>query len=51
MKNGQPMVCNPDPQRNECVAPFHDHNDENGGGPHSAPEKRARSTAARWTAL
>ena len=34
MKNGAPTVCVPDPQRNECVYPYHDENNENGGGPH-----------------
>ena len=36
MKNGKPTVCVPDPATNTCVAPFVDHNDANGGGPHSA---------------
>ncbi len=34
MQNGTPTVCNPDPQTNTCVAPFHDIYDLNGGGPH-----------------
>jgi phospholipase C len=34
-KGGQPTVCSPDPESGECVAPAHDPNDVNGGGPHS----------------
>jgi phospholipase C len=37
MKNGVPTVCVPDPQTGQCVAPYVDHADVNGGGPHSAP--------------
>jgi phospholipase C len=37
MKNGKPTVCVPDPQAKTCVAPYPDHADVNGGGPHSAP--------------
>lgn len=36
MKNGVPTVCVPDPQTKTCVKPFHDPNDLNYGGPHSA---------------
>jgi phospholipase C len=36
-KNGQFAVCVPDPATGDCVKPFHNRNDENGGGPHSAP--------------
>ena len=36
MQNGQPTVCVPDPQTNQCVKPYHHPNDRNGGGPHSA---------------
>ena len=33
--NGIPSgVCQPDPLRGGCIAPFHDPNDENYGGPH-----------------
>ena len=35
--NGQFTVCNPDPARSTCVAPYHDSADVNGGGPHGAP--------------
>lgn len=35
MQNGMPTVCIPDPKTNQCVKPFHDPNDRNGGGPHS----------------
>jgi phospholipase C len=37
MQNGVPTVCVPDPSTNKCVKPFHDPNDMNAGGPHSAP--------------
>ena len=36
MKNGTPTVCGPDPATKKCVAPYADHADVNGGGPHSA---------------
>jgi phospholipase C len=38
MKNGRPTVCVPDSKTNSCVAPFHDVNDVNGGGPHGEPD-------------
>ena len=37
LKDGAPAVCISDPVTNECVRPFVDHLDLNGGGPHSAP--------------
>jgi phospholipase C len=36
MANGKPTVCVPDPATKTCVAPFVDHHDVNGGGPHGA---------------
>ena len=36
MQNGVPAVCVPDPKTNQCVAPYHDGQDKNAGGPHSA---------------
>ncbi len=36
MKNGTPSVCVTDPATGACVAPYVDHADVNGGGPHSA---------------
>ncbi len=36
MSNGQPTVCVNDPATGTCVAPYVDHADVNGGGPHSA---------------
>lgn len=36
MQNGVPTVCVPDPASGQCVKPFHDTKDENGGGPHGA---------------
>lgn len=41
MKNGQPTVCVPDPQTNQCVKPFHDTHDLNQGGPHGAANATA----------
>jgi phospholipase C len=41
MKDGKPAVCVPDPQTKKCVAPYVDHADVNGGGPHSAPNAAA----------
>ena len=35
MRNGKPTVCVPDPQTHACVAPYVDHADVNGGGPHN----------------
>ncbi|MEY2448812.1 MAG: hypothetical protein QOH79_2288 [Acidimicrobiaceae bacterium] len=34
MADGQPTVCVPNPARGDCIKPFHDSNDVNGGGPH-----------------
>ena len=36
MQNGVPTVCVNDPSNGQCVKPFHDPNDVNYGGPHSA---------------
>jgi phospholipase C len=36
MQNGKPSVCVTDPATGSCVAPYEDHADVNGGGPHSA---------------
>jgi phospholipase C len=33
-KNGVPTVCVPDPLTHQCVKPYLDHQDRNGGGPH-----------------
>src|SRR5262249_25751852 len=35
MRHGVPTVCAPDPEQGGCVAPFHDPNDRNIGGPHT----------------
>jgi phospholipase C len=35
MTNGVPTVCVDDPQTGRCVAPYPDHADVNGGGPHN----------------
>ena len=34
--HGAPAVCIPDPTSKQCVAPYVNHADVNGGGPHSA---------------
>jgi phospholipase C len=36
MKDGKPTVCVPDPQSGKCEAPYVDHADINGGGPHNS---------------
>jgi len=41
MRNGRPTVCVPDPATGSCVAPYVDHADVNGGGPHSAKSAAA----------
>src|SRR5579864_3900038 len=40
MQNGAPSVCVPDPETNQCVAPYHDTNDRNLGGPHGEMQAR-----------
>ena len=34
--HGIPSVCVPDPATRQCVAPYVDHQDSNGGGPHTS---------------
>ncbi|HEU5199511.1 MAG TPA: alkaline phosphatase family protein [Ktedonobacterales bacterium] len=41
MQNGVPTVCVNDPQTGQCVKPFHDTSDKNGGGPHGAANATA----------
>src|SRR5437764_1037728 len=41
MKNGVPTVCNPDPKTGQCLKPYHDRADLNGGGPHFSSDARA----------
>jgi phospholipase C len=36
MDGGVPTVCSVSPDGGRCVSPFHDRNDENTGGPHTA---------------
>ncbi|MCL4544428.1 MAG: alkaline phosphatase family protein [Chloroflexi bacterium] len=36
MQNGVPTVCVSDPRTGQCVKPYLDHQDRNGGGPHNA---------------
>jgi len=36
MRGGRPTVCVPDPRTGNCVAPYVDHADVNGGGPHNS---------------
>jgi phospholipase C len=40
MRDGVPTVCVPDPQSGGCLAPYPDHADVNGGGPHGAANAR-----------
>src|SRR5579859_2112438 len=40
MQNGVPTVCVDDPATNQCVAPYHDANDRNLGGPHGEVQAR-----------
>jgi phospholipase C len=35
-KDGAFTVCNPDLKTGQCMSPYHDTNDRNGGGPHQA---------------
>ena len=39
--NGVPTVCVPDPTTGQCVRPYLDHADLNGGGPHNAVNSTA----------
>lgn len=41
MQNGVPTVCVPDPITGQCVRPYADRNDRNGGGPHNASNSSA----------
>ncbi len=41
MRNGEPALCVADPATNQCVKPYHDSNDRNGGGPHGGPAAKA----------
>ncbi len=36
MRDGKPSICVPDPKTKTCVAPYHDPNPVNVGGPHHA---------------
>ncbi len=36
MSNGAPATCVNNPRNGQCVKPYHDSNDKNGGGPHAA---------------
>ena len=40
-KDGAFTVCNPDPKTGQCMSPYHDRNDSNGGGPHMAKDTLA----------
>jgi phospholipase C len=40
-KKGVPTVCNPDPKTGQCIKPYHDRADLNGGGPHFSADARA----------
>jgi phospholipase C len=47
MKRGKPTVCVIDPASGACVAPYVDHSDVNGGGPHSAKNATADIAGGR----
>ena len=47
MKDGQPTVCSPNPATGACDSPYHDSNDVNGGGPHSATNAAADIDGAK----
>src|SRR5919199_2451625 len=46
-KNGVPTVCNPDPKTGQCIKPYHDRADLNGGGPHFSSDARADINGGR----
>jgi phospholipase C len=41
MRHGIPTVCSPNPRTGACDKPYHDTNDKNAGGPHSAANATA----------
>ena len=41
MQGGAPSICVPDPKSRGCIAPYHDTNDVNAGGPHHAAAAKA----------
>jgi phospholipase C len=47
MQDGVPTVCVPDPSNGQCVKPFHDPNDKNGGGPHGQRDAAADVNAGK----
>ncbi len=47
MQNGVPTVCANDPQTGQCVKPYHNPNDLNGGGPHGATNATADINAGK----
>ncbi len=47
MQGGAPSVCVPDPATRTCVAPYHDANDVNAGGPHGEANARADINSGR----
>ena len=47
MKNGVPTACVPNPLTHQCVRPFLDHQDLNGGGPHAQISAAADIDAGR----
>jgi len=47
MQNGRPSVCVNDPATGTCEAPYVDHADVNGGGPHSAVNATADIDAGK----
>jgi phospholipase C len=51
MDHGRPTVCVPDPQSGTCVAPYVDHADVNGGGPHSVSNATADSNGGKMNGV
>ncbi len=47
MQGGTPTVCVNDPKTHQCVAPYADHADVNGGGPHNAVNAKADVAAGK----
>ncbi|MGI8491833.1 MAG: phospholipase C [Acidimicrobiales bacterium] len=47
MANGAPSSCVPDPATNQCVHPYVDHADVNGGGPHGQTNAAADINGGR----
>ncbi len=49
MKNGEPVVCVPDPARNTCIKPYHDPFDQMAAARTAQTMQPPMWTRARWT--